>query len=208
MSVAISRLLSKLVEQAPTILAKLTGTGEDAVTPKEFLSFVRDIARAQAASSKSIEAIAKASRIDSGSPSALHEHKHLDIGAGAGPGPVPPLAAAERTPEEAGARLLHLARVHARLSEPLEYDGAERGIVEEEDEAETACVEAADGSGGRSARANENGSSNCISGSRCRSYSQAKKTGSTIERRRRGTSGTRPRLARTRVRSRGKLAAR
>lgn len=141
-SVAISQILKKLVEQAPAILSRITGDGTDPISPREYLGFVRDISRANAASSKAIAEVSAASRAAAGVPNVQqvqHLHAHAVMGGGS---QSPQLEAADgshgtqsgRGADDAHGRMKRLMESYARLSQPVEYEMEEGMIGREENE--------------------------------------------------------------------------
>jgi hypothetical protein len=131
--VALTKILNQLMLAAPSVLAKLSATGSDAITPREFIQFTTSVAKATESLAKANQHSVSTSRAAAGVPNAVHQHVHLAPGVvpGAAPEPVE-----RRTAAEKAERMLHLARSMVRLSAPVEYDGEEAGMVDVEEDAE------------------------------------------------------------------------
>jgi len=118
-----TKILQKLVEQAPNILGKIGADGDDAIGPREFIRLVRELAKVSKETSASLAMLQAAGRLNTGEAGAITEHRHT--------GTVGVVAVSE-DPVEREKRLDWLIDIHsrARAHVPGAYRGEEAGIID------------------------------------------------------------------------------
>ena len=122
-SIVTTKILQKLVEQAPNILAKIGADGDEAISPREFIRLVRELSKVSKETSASLTMLQAAGRLNTGEAGAITEHRHT--------GTVGVVAVSE-DPVEREKRLDWLIDIHARSRAhvPGAYKGEEAGIID------------------------------------------------------------------------------
>jgi hypothetical protein len=71
-----TKILQKLIEQAPSILSKIVGTGDDAISPREYVRLIRELSKVIRESSDALNRLQAAGRLNTGEAGAITEHRH------------------------------------------------------------------------------------------------------------------------------------
>jgi hypothetical protein len=123
-SIVTTKILQKLVEQAPNILAKIGADDAEAISPREFIRLVRELSKVSKESSASLAMLQAAGRLNTGEAGSITEHRHT--------GTVGVAVAVSEDPIEREKRLSWLIDIHqrARAHVPGEYRGEEQGIID------------------------------------------------------------------------------
>jgi hypothetical protein len=135
-SIAVSRALAKLVDSAPLVLAKIAEDG--AISPADYVKFVRELGKTQAQTSSALAALMAASRLSEGRAQTISEVQHSgSVGVEVGVHVEPSAASAE-------SRIVELLDIHRRTRAyvPGQYRGEERGIAERAEPIDVEATEA------------------------------------------------------------------
>lgn len=133
----------KLVETRLKDLIRREDAGEDVAGPmKNAVTMFREVCTVQKGLNLSLTPLLTAQRMNVGQPQQLtaHAHQHTVTAASGKAAPIlpgaPPPLTPSATPSEARARMDRLMSSYARLSEPVQYDGEETGLVDRDDDDE------------------------------------------------------------------------
>jgi len=125
-AIVTAQILQKMIEQAPAVLSKIAGSGEDAISPRDYVRLIRELSKVSRETSDSLNKLMAAGRLNTGEAQTIAEHRH----SGSVEVSVSPEAEADRQK-----RLEHLISIHVRAREYAAgpgYMGEEAGIVDVE----------------------------------------------------------------------------
>lgn len=124
-AIVTTKILQKLVEQAPSILSKIGGDGDDAISPREYVRLIRELSKVNRETSDALNRLMAAGRLNTGEAQSISETRHTgNVGLSVD---LTPEAAADREK-----RFQHLLGIHARARAhvPGSYKGEEHGIID------------------------------------------------------------------------------
>jgi len=113
-----------MIEQAPNILSKIGGDGDEAISPREYVRLIRELSKVNREASDSLNRLMAAGRLNTGQAQTISETRHT--------GTVGVAVAVAEDPIEREKRLDWLIDIHqrSRAHVPGAYRGEEAGIID------------------------------------------------------------------------------